>query len=57
MIYIYAPEIYPTEARSTGLGLGSMAARIGGVAAPQIIPLQGGVRQIIISIINNKFSL
>lgn len=40
VIYVYAPELYPTEVRSTGLGLGSMAARIGGVAAPQIIPLQ-----------------
>ena len=36
MIYIWAPEMYPTEARSTGLGLASMMARIGGVAAPQV---------------------
>ena len=28
--------MYPTEARSTGLGLASMMARIGGVAAPQV---------------------
>ena len=40
MIFIYAPEIYPTEVRSTGLSMAYMASRIGGVAATQIIVLQ-----------------
>ena len=36
-VYVYAPELYPTTVRSIGMGLASMMARIGGVAAPYII--------------------
>ena len=32
-------ELYPTEVRSVGTGMGSMAARIGGVAAPYVLLL------------------
>uniref|UniRef100_A0A2R5L514 Putative organic cation/carnitine transporter n=1 Tax=Ornithodoros turicata TaxID=34597 RepID=A0A2R5L514_9ACAR len=34
LIYMYSAEIYPTSLRNTGIGLGSMAARIGSIAAP-----------------------
>jgi len=37
VVYVYAPELYPTTVRSIGMGLASMMARIGGVAAPYII--------------------
>ena len=40
MINIYAPEIYPTEVRSTGVAMASMAARLGGIAASQMLVLQ-----------------
>ena len=36
LIYVYTAELFPTEVRSTALGLCSMMARIGGVAAPQV---------------------
>ncbi|XP_021769773.1 organic cation/carnitine transporter 7-like [Chenopodium quinoa] len=34
LMFLYAPEIYPTVVRSTGVGLGSSMARIGGMIAP-----------------------
>ena len=37
VVYVYAPELYPTTVRSIGMGLASMMARIGGVAAPYVI--------------------
>lgn len=37
VVFVYAPELYPTTVRSIGMGLASMMARIGGVAAPYII--------------------
>ena len=37
VIFVYVAELYPTEVRSVGTGMGSMAARIGGVAAPYIL--------------------
>uniref|UniRef100_A0A2P2MQS8 Organic cation/carnitine transporter 7-like n=1 Tax=Rhizophora mucronata TaxID=61149 RepID=A0A2P2MQS8_RHIMU len=36
IIYIYAPEIYPTSVRSTGLGLASSMGRIGGMICPLV---------------------
>jgi len=34
--YIFTPEIYPTSIRGTAIGIFSMLARVGGVAAPQV---------------------
>ncbi|KAH7373279.1 hypothetical protein KP509_17G048000 [Ceratopteris richardii] len=34
IVYIYAPEVYPTELRATGLGIANACARIGGVLCP-----------------------
>ncbi|XP_067664795.1 solute carrier family 22 member 6-A-like [Haliotis asinina] len=35
-MFVYAPEIYPTNLRSAGIGSGSTAARVGGMLAPFI---------------------
>lgn len=34
MLYIYAPEVFPTSVRATGVGLCNSMARIGGSLAP-----------------------
>lgn len=34
--YIYAPEIYPTSVRSTGVGIASAMGRIGGMVSPLV---------------------
>ena len=36
-MYVYAPEVYPTTFRATGVGVASSFGRIGGIAAPIII--------------------
>lgn len=36
IVYIYAPEVYPTELRATGLGIANSFARIGGVLCPLV---------------------
>jgi len=36
-IYAYTPELYPTDIRTTGMGVASSFARLGGLAAPIII--------------------
>ncbi|XP_010542536.1 PREDICTED: organic cation/carnitine transporter 7-like [Tarenaya hassleriana] len=36
IVYIYAPEIYPTSVRSIGLGMGSSVGRIGGMVCPLV---------------------
>ena len=35
--YLYTAELFPTQMRSTAVGMCSMMARIGGLAAPQVI--------------------
>ncbi|XVE89235.1 hypothetical protein DITRI_Ditri19aG0134200 [Diplodiscus trichospermus] len=36
VMYIYAPEIYPTSVRSTGVGVASSVGRIGGMVCPLV---------------------
>lgn len=36
IVYIYAPEVYPTQLRATGLGIANSFARIGGVLCPLV---------------------
>ncbi|KAL2531242.1 Organic cation/carnitine transporter 7 [Abeliophyllum distichum] len=36
IVYIYAPEIYPTSLRSTGVGMASSVGRIGGMICPLV---------------------
>ncbi|NWU80755.1 S22AD protein, partial [Onychorhynchus coronatus] len=37
--YVYAAELFPTVIRQTGVGLCSTTARVAGILAPLIIPL------------------
>lgn len=37
ILYTYSPELYPTEARSTGVGTAAAFGRIGGIVAPIVV--------------------
>jgi putative MFS transporter len=37
ILYTYSPELYPTEARSTGVGTSAAFGRIGGILAPMVV--------------------
>ena len=37
ILYTYSPELYPTEARSTGVGWSAAFGRIGGILAPMVV--------------------
>ena len=39
IIYLYSGELFPTVVRTTGVGAGSMHARIGGLLAPFVADL------------------
>ena len=39
VIYVYSAEIFPTVTRTTGVGAGSMSARVGGLLAPFVADL------------------
>ena len=39
MVYIHSGEIFPTTVRNSGMGLVSVAARVGGIMAPFIVSL------------------
>ncbi|EFJ34774.1 hypothetical protein SELMODRAFT_81650 [Selaginella moellendorffii] len=36
ILYVYAPEVYPTSSRTTGLGTANSFARIGGILCPLV---------------------
>lgn len=37
VLYTYSPELYPTEARSTGVGWAAAFGRVGGILAPIVV--------------------
>ena len=39
VIYVYSAELFPTVVRTTGVGAGSMSARVGGLIAPFVAEL------------------
>ncbi|ELT95861.1 hypothetical protein CAPTEDRAFT_115175 [Capitella teleta] len=39
VIYVYSAELFPTVVRNTGVGAGSMSARVGGLLAPFVAEL------------------
>ncbi|XP_036831578.1 solute carrier family 22 member 6-A isoform X1 [Oncorhynchus mykiss] len=41
IVYVYSAEVFPTVIRQSGIGMGSMCARAGGVLAPIIYLLRG----------------
>ncbi|KAM5579773.1 organic cation/carnitine transporter 7 [Rosa sericea] len=46
IVYIYAPEIYPTSVRTTGVGVASAMGRIGGMVCPLVaVALVDGCHQ------------
>ena len=48
--YVYATELFPTEVRNMGLGMTSMAARVGAMMAPFVgAPLVGSFHSCFIS--------
>lgn len=48
ILYTYSPELYPTEARSTGVGWSASFGRVGGILAPMIVAhlLTGGPERV-----------
>ncbi|ONK70638.1 uncharacterized protein A4U43_C05F35820 [Asparagus officinalis] len=36
IVYIYAPEVYPTSVRSSGVGIASAVGRVGGILCPLV---------------------
>ncbi|XP_022089884.1 organic cation transporter protein-like isoform X2 [Acanthaster planci] len=41
IVYIYSAELFPTPLRTVGMGVCSMASRIGGIVSPLILLLDG----------------
>ena len=41
LIYNYTAELYPVVVRSNGVGIGSIAGRVGGILFPFVLDLKG----------------
>ena len=50
ILFIYTAELYPTEVRSTALGIPSTFSRISGIIAPFVVGLRGPLPYIIFGI-------
>merc|ERR1711862_637607 len=65
VVYIHSGEIFPTTVRNSGMGLVSVAARVGGIMAPFIVSLGDfipflqftvlGVMSLVAGLLNMKF--
>ena len=53
LVYMYTAELYPTTIRSSGVGVCSLMARIGGFSAPFIATSLPKVRHYLIKIFYN----
>ena len=53
IVYVFSAELFPTVLRNTGIGAGSMHARVGGLIAPFVTELVS----IVCSLSKFKYSL
>ena len=54
VIYVFSAELFPTVARSSGVGAGSMSARTGGLLAPFLADLVS--KQRVITVFKIKYN-
>ncbi|CAN7976725.1 unnamed protein product, partial [Ixodes persulcatus] len=57
VIYLYSAEVFPTSHRNTGIGIGSMSARLGTIAAPFVASDLGRLHPIMPMIVFGGMSL
>ncbi|EEC15303.1 organic cation/carnitine transporter, putative [Ixodes scapularis] len=57
VIYLYSAEVFPTSHRNTGIGIGSMSARLGTIAAPFVASDLGRLHPIMPMIVFGSMSL
>ncbi|CAN7983875.1 unnamed protein product, partial [Ixodes pacificus] len=57
VIYLYSAEVFPTSHRNTGIGIGSMSARLGTIAAPFVASDLGRLHPIMPMMVFGSLSL
>jgi hypothetical protein len=55
VIYVFSAELFPTVARSSGVGAGSMSARTGGLLAPFLADLVSYTQEFVSSFVLEVF--